>query len=396
MNVRPGVGNRRGSVLALVAVCLVVLLGMGGLALDSARGYLVRARLARAVDAGVLAGARSVRLGEDVARQRAIDLARVNGAISAAWPSSLDVSFDFNEFAEQTVRMDGMQRIPTYLMRVLGIDSMTVRAAAVAAVPPVDLVLAIDQSGSLRELGAWDDLQDAAKLFVDNFDENLDQLGLVSFQLRGTERFLMSDRFRTPIRNEIDGMRSIGDTNTGEGLRLAFEQFQAADVRPRSARVVVFFTDGRPTAFRGNLGGRDRMMAVYRKFSNGRLRGYFDDPDRLPTDALGTPDGCRNEHSCFMSWTEDRVRERAREAGLEAAAAIREQGIFIYSIGLGNPNAPTPLEVPDLDYLKLVANEDGVSDPHQPQGKSYFAPSARDLRVVFELVASDLLVRLAQ
>ena len=35
------------AVLALVAISLVVLLGIGGLALDSARGYLVKARLAR-------------------------------------------------------------------------------------------------------------------------------------------------------------------------------------------------------------------------------------------------------------------------------------------------------------------------------------------------------------
>jgi hypothetical protein len=50
---------------------------------------------------------------------------------------------------------------------------------------------------------------------------------------------------------------------------------------------------------------------------------------------------------------------------------------------------------PDLDYLRQLANEDGITDPTQPKGKSYFAPTADDLRAIFNLVARDLIVRLA-
>ncbi len=395
MNIHSRFANSRGSVLALVAICLVVLLGIGGLALDSARGYLVKARLARAVDAGVLAGARAVRQGEDVARQRALDLAQVNGAVSSSWPSSLDVTFGVNAAGEQTVRMDGTQRMPTLLMRVLGIDSMVVRSAAVAAVPPVDLVLVLDQSGSLGDLGAFDDLQDASKRFVSYFDDRLDQLALVSFQLRGTDRFALSGSFTAGIHTAIDGMRSAGDTNMGEGLRLGMVQITGPAVRQRSAKVVVFFTDGRATSFRGKIAGQDRMLAVSRKTST-TVRGYFDDPDSLPTDHVAHPDGCAGVTMCFGQWTEPTVRAKARDMGLEAAEALRNAGILVYSIGLGDPGAKDPLEVPDLDYLKLIANEDGVADPHQPHGKSYFAPSAMELQAVFDLVASDLLVRLAQ
>ena len=57
----------------------------------------------------------------------------------------------------------------------------------------------------------------------------------------------------------------LGYTNTGEGLRLAHVQFQSGVVRDRSAKVVVFFTDGRPTAYRGVEGPvwdkSDRILA---------------------------------------------------------------------------------------------------------------------------------------
>jgi len=274
MNIPRMIRNDRGAVLALVAVSMVVLLGIGGLALDSARGYLTKARLARAVDAAVLTGARSLRLGEDVARQRAIDIAVLNGANG----DDIDVIFGVNAEGEQTVRVDAHLVMPTTLMRVLGVETMDVNSAAVAAVPPVDLVLVLDQSYSLAQADAWGDLQDAAKLFIDYFDDGLDQMGLVSFQLRGTERFAMAGAFSATIKNEIDQMQSFGYTNVGEGLRLAQGQITGPAARQRSAKVVVFFTDGRPTAFRGSINGQDRILTM-RQDDTHLFNGYNDNPD---------------------------------------------------------------------------------------------------------------------
>lgn len=389
MNIPRMIRNDRGAVLALVAVSMVVLLGIGGLALDSARGYLTKARLARAVDAAVLAGARSLRLGEDVARQRAIDIAVLNGANG----DDLDVIFGVNAEGEQTVRVDAHLVMPTRLMRVLGVETMDVNSAAVAAVPPVDLVLVLDQSGSLKTADAFDDLQDAARLFVDYFDDGFDQMGLVSFNLRANERFSMAGAFSATIKYEIDQMTAFSYTNVGEGLRLAQEQITGPAVRQRSAKVVVFFTDGRPTAFRGDLNGQDRILAIPQTGSN--IAGYWDNPDQLPSNSSTSNDGCSGWSSCF-GWTEPVARAHARQLGLDRASEMRNAGIFVYSIGLGNPLLSDPLWQPDMDYLRQIANEDGISDASQPRGKSYFAPSANELRSVFEQVANDLLVRLAQ
>jgi hypothetical protein len=60
--------------------------------------------------------------------------------------------------------------------------------------------------------------------------------------------------------------------------------------------------------------------------------------------------------------------------------------------GWGCGSAPAP----DLDYLRLLANEGGVADPNQPKGRMFFAPSAAELEEVFDLVTADLLARLAR
>lgn len=393
MNIPRIIRSDRGAVLALVAVSLAVLLGVGGLALDSARGYLTKARLARAADAAVLAGARSLRLGEDVARERATEIAKLNGARLGAGGTDLNITFGINAEGEQTVRVDAHLDMPTRLMRVLGIDSMDVRSAAVAAVPPVDLVLVLDQSGSLGTADAFDDLQDAAKLFVDYFDDGIDQLGLVSFNLRATDRAQIAHDFTATIKNEIDQMTSFSYTNVGEGLRLAQQQITGATVRDRSTKVVVFFTDGRPTAFRGDLGGEDRILTIPQTGSN--IAGYYDDPDNLPSNTSSSNDGCGGVSDCF-GWTEPTARAHAQQLGLDRASEMREAGILVYSIGLGNPNLADPLWQPDLNYLKMIANEDGITDGSQVRGRSYFAPSAFELRAVFQQLAGDLLARLAQ
>jgi Flp pilus assembly protein TadG len=379
-------------------VSMVVVLGMAGLAVDLGRGYLEKYRLSRAVDAGVLAAGRSMRLGQNTARSEASSVARLNGVVDGVEGGKTSIAFSTNGFGENTVTMTASKPVPTIFMRVLGQYQMDVATAATAAVAPVDMVLVLDQSGSLGTQGVWNNLRHAARNFVQHFEDRIDQVGLVSFQARADNRFQMAHSFTGPVISAINGMTSAGDTNTGEGLRLADVQFQSGPVRQRSAKVVVFFTDGRPTAFRGVIGApgnqQDRVMAV-KTFGSGLIRGYFDNPDSLPMDALAVPDGCGDVAMCF-SWQEAAVRATARQMGLAQAAQLRQRGITIYTIGLGNPAATHPLQQPDLAYLQQLANQGGVVDPNQPQGTAYFAPSAAQLQQVFDLVAQDLLVRLAR
>jgi Flp pilus assembly protein TadG len=405
--------DRRGAVLVMVAVMLVGVLGAAGLAVDLGRGYIVKSRLSRAVDAGVLAAARSLRLGQGVARQQALAMARANGVNNTV---NLDISFGTNSQGENTVSMSASRPLPTSLMRLVGIDNMDIGSRATAAVPPVDLVLVLDQSGSLGQMGAWRDLQTAAKEFVGNFNDGIDQLGLVSFQIVAANRFTLAHDFTGPIDVAINAMRSQGYTNTGEGLRLAYQQMQGSNVRAHAAKVVVFFTDGRPTAFRGLIGSgapadggsalgpftvpsdatyQDRIMTVPTTRAGGRIVGYYNNPNHISVNGLPRPDGCSGAATCF-GWTQSTSRSKDRINGVDVANAIRSRDVYIYTIGLGNPAASDPLLTPDMGYLSLLANENGIANSSQPKGRSYFAPSKAQLGQIFQQVAQDLLVRLTQ
>lgn len=388
------VRDESGATIVLVTIGMVAFLSAVALGVDPARAMITKQNLSRAVDAAALAGAKALRLGQGVAQQRALALAAANNVVEGQNGMSITVSFGINADGEQTVAVSATQTMPTTLMAILGPASIDVATQAVAAVPPVDMVLVLDQSGSLGSMNAFDDLQNAAKSFVANFDDNLDQVGLVSFNIRAAERFMIAQPFVSGIQTEIDAMNSVGYTNTGEGLRLAGLQMQSPVVRQRSAKVVVFFTDGRPTASRDIFSGSDRIMAVPWGASN-NVSGYWDNPPSLPLDSYVGPDGCGGVPLCFGIWTEPLVRAKTLQDGIDEADVLRAAGVLVYTIALGNPNAGDPLQTPDLVYLQLLANENGVADPSQPEGKSYFAPTAAELQAVFDQVASDLLARLA-
>ncbi len=391
---RERLSEERGAILVFVAVSLVGIIGFSGLAIDLGRGYVTKVRLSRAVDAAAIEAAYNVRLGQTKAEQIGRSVAALNGIVDGAGGTSLSLSFDINGFGETTVTARASQSMGTTLGKILGHDKLDLSTEAVAAVPPVDLILVLDQSGSLGAQGAWGDLQAAADQFVRYFDDSLDQLGLVHFQIRANDAFDIDGLFTTSITNAIQSMNSAGDTNTGEGLRLALKQMKSKVIRPRSAKVVVFFTDGRPTAFRDNINGQERVIAV-RRILTGNVRGLFDDPDNLPMSQVATADDCDMVPVCY-GWTEATVRAEARQKGLHWADKIRSQGIVLYTIGLGNPSASDPIETPDIGYLEQLANVGGIVDANQPHGRSYFAPSPSELQDAFSQVARDLLVRLAK
>ncbi|MBT8396394.1 MAG: VWA domain-containing protein [Gemmatimonadetes bacterium] len=391
----PPLGNQRGGVLLLVAVGLVTWLAMAGLAIDVGRGYIVKAHLSRAVDAAALAAARSLRRGESEARQNGLAVARANGVEQDRSGTTISLGFSSNEWDEETVSVAASRNLPTVLMKLIGHDRVEVRAGAVAVIPPVDMVLVLDQSGSLGSAGAWDDLQKAARAFVRHFDDKIDQVGMVSFNARAENHFNLSQPFTGKAISTISSMHSVSYTNTGEGLRLAFEQFNTGpNVRDRSAKVVVFFTDGRPTAFSGPVGGQDRILTAW---SGSAVNGYWDIPDPVSIDPAVSPGAKSCGSSGCWGYDKNRVWGQAEQDGLFWADQIRRKNILVYTIGLGDPTRPPgdPL-LARPQYLRELANEGHISDPNQPEGKMYFAPGPDELLKVFNLVAQDLLARLAQ
>lgn len=140
--------DERGSVAVWVGIALTVFIGSAGMAVDTARGYMVKARLSQALDAAALAGAKS--LGSDN-----VD-SDINMFFAANFPAGdLDATVDgphiTTDAETNTVSVNAKATIDSTLMSVLGFETITVGAAATAVrgLNGLDVVIAIDMSGSM-------------------------------------------------------------------------------------------------------------------------------------------------------------------------------------------------------------------------------------------------------
>lgn len=109
-------------------------------------------------------------------------------------------------------------------------------------ITPLDVVFAIDSSGSM----SWNDpgglRKTAAKSFVDKMDAARDLAGVVSWDDGIDFTFALSNDF-TAVKNQIDTVDSSGGTNLDAGLSSAIGLLDAGK-QTDSIPVIIFLTDG--------------------------------------------------------------------------------------------------------------------------------------------------------
>jgi Mg-chelatase subunit ChlD len=374
--------------------------------------YVGHGRLVKAVDAGALSGARhaSGSNAEIEAVARKVAGANYSGVL----PASYQVDITVPAVDTKRIAVSARTQSPALFTRIIGRESFAVAAAAEAIRYPLDMSLVLDISMSLQINRAFDDLQDASVQFVDYFDESIDQLGLVTYTTWAQDRITPAKGFKSRMQSTIRSLSAVADTNIEEGLRLGKQQLDNVRARDNAIRIVVLFTDGRPTAFSdvfdmasGTPARYDGIVAGYQTGS-GSWRGLFQKSDGRKvigfsrgiavTDVNGSgrasptvrrfPDG-----SAVNSPNIRRIGAAQAEAW---ADQIRRRGYTIYTVGLGDPNARDPLWQPDLDFLRRIANEDGIVDGGQPAGAMIFAPTPEDLEEVFARLADRILTRLTR
>jgi Flp pilus assembly protein TadG len=393
--------NERGGILILTALVLVALMATGGLVIDMGQVYIARSELSSVADAGALAGARISRLGESRARTAVMNLAAANGVVKGTAGADVTMGFAKDSKGRQTVSVTVSRPQKLVFSGMLGFDEISMRATATATGPPVDLVMVIDQSGSLAQANAWDEVQSASKSFVGLFGDGYDKLSLVSFQTVAAMRNTLSSSFRTNVQRSIDGMDSFGATNMTEGLRKARDELNSSRVQQGSLKAVIFFTDGWANAYRASYNGRE--MIVTTSTSGPYLveseAHYFLDPDAIPVDHPVSWDGdcddnpTKKQAVCPWTWTPQLVVSNARAQALARATELRQAGIYVYTIGMKDTQVK---QDPDMAFLRQMANENGQVSMSEPHAKAYYAPSAADLHEIFTRVAADIMVHLVQ
>ena len=146
--------NERGSVAIYFGLSAIVFVGVAGLAVDAARGYLVKARLSEAIDAAALAGGKAL---QNSSANNATINSDVLAFFNANFPNgAMGANVQTPNIAvinNEQVQVSSNATIPTTLMRVLGFSNMTMSASATVAraATGLDVVFSFDNSGSMND-----------------------------------------------------------------------------------------------------------------------------------------------------------------------------------------------------------------------------------------------------
>ncbi|MGV8869103.1 MAG: VWA domain-containing protein [Janthinobacterium svalbardensis] len=442
--------RQSGQVLIMVALSAVVLIASAGLAIDSALGYFVKAKLNAAVDSASLAAARGVTLGDTQAaqaanaRQSAKEFFDINYPdkflLSTPVLNPVGVNFDKGTV---TIDVSASASLPVSLMGILGFKTLNVAAAAQTIRKDLDMVLVMDTSGSLS--GNATAVRAAGKSFLNKFNSTVDRVGLLHFASeaqidvpikqvnRGFDRTSM-----TMKDGKIDKFTFVGGTNSSAGMFEARKQLkEIQQINRSSLRVIVFFSDGSPAAFSSyfpNSGSKCMTaggLATYPTLQSSPLVGLYamketdnvQGGDCAASKITSIPPwyNAHNEYaqandvalrefpivtntprvvtasiaSAQVQWTN--VHRASRNLVEAMAAKARQEGIFVFTLGMG-ASLITP-EGPDnelgADLLRCLANTSDAPTrcrkPAEPMGLYCYAATESDLSPCFTRLASAIL-----
>jgi Flp pilus assembly protein TadG len=433
--------------LVLVAVSILVLMGLVGLAVDSGLAYGVKAKLASAVDAAAIAGARALAEGVDddariiAARKAAKDYYAANFPavfLGAARVPLTDPMIDAVHDATGywTITVTGSAVMPVTFMRMLGFSDFPISAMGQAIRRDLDIVLVLDTSGSLASpSGTFPALKAAAVNFVNKFNagSNGDRVGVVSFASGAVVNVpIVKDGTRgfnkTQVVNAINALNVSGSTASAEGLRLALNDINGVPAINRSSlRMIVFFSDGAPndvpavfsnggTPVTGDLysetssPGTSRATRVFRNDRRDTQLGDYANIATLPDVgfdvtgvgeiSLASYNNRRVLSGSPFTNTRCNVNKAARNMTENVANTARSQVVKIHSIALGA--AVNSLEITFCAYtasevgsslLKRLSNtsDSDAYNPAQPAGLYVWAENAVDLDSAFTSIASEIL-----
>lgn len=402
-------GSRRkardesGQVLVLAALTMVVLIALTGFALDVGHAYLVQRQLQAATDAAALAGALELpdsTLAKQVARDygpepakrntlRSNDNATIN--VQTKCVTSVPTGCTATNGQVNAISVDSTSNVKTVFAKIIGFDSLTVKARATACSPcsvkPLDVMVVFDRTGSMCQFSngssdpACTDLRnarDGINTFLRLMDPQFHHVGLAVLPpATGTTRAAQCSPPTAPSSGSYDsankryliaGLSSDfasppGTLNAGSTLvdRVACQQvgggrtgyagsIDAARTeletngRPGVQKAIIFLSDGA-----ANYGG------------------------------LGEPASYRSQ-PC--------------QAGVNSAAAAKAQGMLVYSIGydLDGINGvyercqtrSNTIEVPNMNALQAMQRI--ATGPTT----FYNKPTPGQLNTIFTQIAVDI------
>lgn len=298
-----GAGNprrRRGVILLMACFCMPVLIGMMGLGIDVAIIYAIKARLQMACDGAAVSALRSLSLAQTTASQVTQATTVANQWFSANFAGNYLGAYntstptvtvtDNNTTRIRTVDVTATTNAPTYFMKLWGLNFTNVGALGEASRRDVAIMLVLDRSGSMNNTNNSYNGQTpcqvmvtAAKQFTGMFQQNRDQIGLVTFAEAVQVTSSPTTTFQTSLGYSnaggsgtglLDNITCVGGTNTSTALALAWNELYKLQT-PGVLNAIVLMTDGVPTA------GTHRFVTTAAQ-----------DPTGVATSAVKSTSGC--------------------------------------------------------------------------------------------------------
>lgn len=413
--VRSDVAGRkqRGQTIVMLAVFMVLIILFVGMAIDLGFAYVTKASLSKAVDAAVLAGAKNLSQGKAQAEtlaRKAFALNYRGMGLDASTPS---VAVDFPVVSGYTeVKVSATTNMKTFFLRILPqYQQLAISADAQAFRANLVMSVVLDRSGSLKSNGGWQYLPTAVEDFVDNFDDDNDQVSMVSFASDDTTDAARKKNFKAAIHSQLHGWgksKFAGGTYAMGGLVRGKSENDSYSpgTGENVLKVVVFFTDGRANSNQDTLScsgspiryGGCSLAEARLGFCSGVGFWYSSNPkdnvgcttSRFPAQQPGNPGRLQPDSAAYTDIPAD-AEYRILQMASSMRAASSYPTVF-YVVGLGDDDT---LNKP---FLQQLAND--VHSPAynstQPAGEALFTNDPSELEQVFQEIASRIQLRLTQ
>jgi hypothetical protein len=289
-----------GQTLPLVVVFMFTILIFAGLVIDLGNAYRVQQALQASADASAAGGAGELTLTYPPIAANATAAAQkygsqsggenpITGVPAANVTQSVTVDcqtqdgFNCTSGTPNTVTVDETAKVPTYLLKLLGFDTITLKAHAQACSPcgglPLDVMIVLDRTGSMSASNKLPKAKAGIMAFLNTMDPTVDNVGLAvlppapstaaactdvdpyfSGDTSGTYSLAnpaytvvpLSNTYASsvgqlnvasPLVSTVNCVQAGGSTAYAEALDAAYAELQA-DGRPDAQQAIVILSDG--------------------------------------------------------------------------------------------------------------------------------------------------------
>lgn len=264
--------NRRGAMMILVAVSIIILLVGAVFSVDVAYMHMVRAELRTATDAAARAGSEVLARTQDpvAARAAAVAIAERNTVagngltlqagdiqVGSLRPNNGKFNFVPDVAPFTAVRVLGRREstsadgpVSLFFAKIFSTTKFEPVQAATASSNVRDVALVLDVSGSMGLMSGPGTRLDALKAAVAIFLNEIavsspsTQISLTAYSTTAFKVLNLTNDF-TAVRNAVNGFRPLSYTAIGDGLvmgsdSLAFDPL----TRPSAFKTIILMTDG--------------------------------------------------------------------------------------------------------------------------------------------------------